>query len=138
MSTQIRPELSKNNKYWIPRHRFYELKHFVMQYPEWELKIASIDSMVKSHMDPAGRINDLPGDGVADAVIKRAEFTKKRTMCLSAAKKTDPKLGKYILQGIINGDSYDIVLANTGIPCSKDTYYELYRKFFWILNQLRG
>ena len=35
MPTEIRPELSKKNKYWIPKHRYYELKHFVMQYPQW-------------------------------------------------------------------------------------------------------
>ena len=31
-----KPELSKKSKYWIPRHRYYELKHFCLQYPEWE------------------------------------------------------------------------------------------------------
>ena len=36
MSTVIRPELSKNNEYWIPRQRFYELKHFCLQYPSWK------------------------------------------------------------------------------------------------------
>ena len=35
MSTQIRPEISQKNPYWIPKHRYYELKHFVMQYPAW-------------------------------------------------------------------------------------------------------
>ena len=35
MSTQIRPETSQKNPYWIPKHRYYELKHFVMQYPAW-------------------------------------------------------------------------------------------------------
>lgn len=26
MSTQIRPEISPKNPYWIPKHRYYELK----------------------------------------------------------------------------------------------------------------
>lgn len=34
MGTVIRPETSKKNKYWIPRHRYHELKHFCLQYPE--------------------------------------------------------------------------------------------------------
>lgn len=29
MGTTIRPELSEKNPYWIEKHRYYELKHFV-------------------------------------------------------------------------------------------------------------
>ena len=36
MGTVIRPETSKKNKYWIPRHRYHELKHFCLQYPLWK------------------------------------------------------------------------------------------------------
>lgn len=27
MATEIRPELSEKNPYWIGKHRYYELKH---------------------------------------------------------------------------------------------------------------
>lgn len=33
MATVIRPEISPKNKYWISKHRHYELKHFCLQYP---------------------------------------------------------------------------------------------------------
>lgn len=36
MSTTIHPELSKKNTYWIEKHRYYELKHFCLQYPIWK------------------------------------------------------------------------------------------------------
>lgn len=29
-------ELSERNPYYISKHRYYELKHFCLQYPEWE------------------------------------------------------------------------------------------------------
>ena len=137
MPTQIRSELSKSNKYYLPKHRRLELKHFVQQFPEWEEKINSIDSFVRSHMDPAGRINDLPGDGTVDAVLKRAEYVRKRTACLSAAKKTDPIIGDYILKAVINNESYDKVKARLEVPCCKDSWYDLYHKFFWLLDQAR-
>ena len=35
MATTIRPELSEKNPYWIEKHRYYELKHFCLQYPIW-------------------------------------------------------------------------------------------------------
>lgn len=34
MSTTIRPEVSEKNQYWIEKHRYYELKHFCLQYKE--------------------------------------------------------------------------------------------------------
>lgn len=47
-------------------------------------------------------------------------------------------VGIYILNGVTEGWSYDILKARLGIPCCKDTYYELYRRFFWLLNKERG
>lgn len=35
-----KPELSKKNPYHLSRHRYYELKHFCFQYPEWKKNIA--------------------------------------------------------------------------------------------------
>ena len=39
--SRTRPELSKKNKYYISKHRYYELKHFCLQYPEWVEKYKS-------------------------------------------------------------------------------------------------
>lgn len=134
--SDIRPELSKRSKYWIPRHRYYELKHFVMQYPEWKKERDAIDSMVSACKDPAGRINDI-SDPVGQAVERRVELNHNISMCDLIARETDWIIGNYILRAIIDGDSYDIIKAHSSIPCSKDTYYDLYRKFFWLLDAAR-
>ena len=44
MGTTIRPEISKKNRYWIDKHRYYELKHFCLQYPTWKKAHSSLDS----------------------------------------------------------------------------------------------
>ena len=36
MATVIRPEISEKSKYYIDKHRYYELKHFCLQYKEWK------------------------------------------------------------------------------------------------------
>lgn len=36
MRNDMRPELSQKNPYWIGKHRYYELKHFCLQYPIWK------------------------------------------------------------------------------------------------------
>lgn len=50
---------------------------------------------------------------------------------------TDAELSSYILKGVTEGWSYDILKARLNIPCCKDVYYNLYRRFFWLLNKAR-
>ena len=60
--------------------------------------------------------------------------------CATARKigeQTDQQLAPYILKAVTEGWSYDILKVRLGIPCCKDTYYELYRRFFWLLNRER-
>ena len=58
-------------------------------------------------------------------------------MIEQVARETDPNLAVYILKGITEELSYDYLKTRLNIPCSKDTYYDRYRKFFWLLNKER-
>ena len=51
MGTTIRPELSEKNPYWIERHRYYELKHFCLQYPIWKKAYAALDGLSRRPSD---------------------------------------------------------------------------------------
>lgn len=50
---------------------------------------------------------------------------------------TDGDLYSYILKAVTEGVSYDHLKARLDIPCCKDAYYNLYRRFFWLLNKGR-
>ena len=137
MSTTIRPELSPKNKYWIERHRYYELKHFCMQYPIWKKLKDAIDvyrtSAPKEVFAPVSDISD-PTTRCAEA---RLYYLNRMLLVEVTAKKADPEISQYLLQGITEGLSYDILKARLEIPCSKDTYYDAYRRFFWLLDKER-
>ena len=45
MATTVRAKLSEKNKYWISKHRYYELKHFCLQFPIWKQAYASLDEV---------------------------------------------------------------------------------------------
>lgn len=47
MSKLSKPELSQKNPYWIEKHRYYELKHFCLQYPIWKKAYNSLDGVSK-------------------------------------------------------------------------------------------
>lgn len=135
MSTVIRPELSEKNENWIPRHRYYELKHFCMQYNSWQKILAEKDIYPRIIYS---EIKTEYGNPTEKFVIERERYVRYVGLVDRAANMTDPVLGNYILKGIINGVSYDALKSRLNIPCGKDIYYEMYRRFFAILDKIRN
>lgn len=136
MSTTIRPELSKKNPYWIEKHRYYELKHFCLQYPIWKRAKAALSSLSQRPIDSVVLMGSY-GDPTAKCAEARAFYTERMEMIEKAAAETDEKLGSYILKAVTEGISYEHLRAKMNVPCCKDVYYELYRRFFWLLSKAR-
>lgn len=136
MSTKIRPEVSVRNPYWIHRHRYYELKHFCLQYSEWRKLYANIDIYARRKLDPYVATSNI-SDPTAFAAMAKSYFSERMTMVENASKMTDPVIGLFIFKAVTEGLSYDTLRTKYNIPCGKDYYYELYRKFFWLLSASR-
>lgn len=49
MGNIIRAEVSESNPYWIEKHRYYELKHFCLQYPTWKRKLVLLEQSFCYH-----------------------------------------------------------------------------------------
>lgn len=136
MGTVIRPELSKKNTYWIERHRYYELKHFCMQYGIWKRERASLDGYFDLTVRPRVRTSG-ENDPVSEVAERREFYTNRIEMVERCARDTDGLIGPYILCGVTEGLTYDKLRARHGCPCCKDIYYDLYRRFFWLLDKTR-
>lgn len=138
MATKIRPELSKRNKYWIDKHRHYELKHFCLQYPKWKkLYSDAIDSSISLSRIERVRTSNLPGDPTEHCAVQKVYYAERIKMVERAAMDADEDLWKYILRAVTEGLSYTYLKTKLDIPCSRDTYYDRYRRFFWLLNKAR-
>ena len=139
MSTTIRAELSERNKYWIEKHRYYELKHFCLQYPLWRKARAALDSLSKRPNNSAAisKTNKVSSP-VEKCVEARLFYTDRMELLENVANETEEVMAVYILKAVTEGISYDHLKVRMNVPCCKDTYYELYRRFFWLLNKARG
>lgn len=139
MGTDIRPELSNKNKYWISRHRYYELKHFCLQYSFWKKEYAELCDVYPNSLlaDVSAQTLSAPDDSFVKRVAKRVHYSNMIEMVEKAAKDASEELSNYILKGVTEGVAYDILKVTYNIPCSKDMYYDLYRKFFWLLSEAR-
>lgn len=134
--TDIRPELSKKNKYWLERHRYYELKHFCLQYSLWRGIVNSIDGI--QGVNFSGRIfSKNISNPTVSAVERREEYLDKMYMVEKTAEETSPELSNYILKAVTEGRSYENMRFYLQMPVCKDGYYEFYRKFFYILDKTR-
>lgn len=137
MSTTIRPEISSGNKYWISKHRYYELKHFCLQYPEWvKLKTYILESgstgIIKVGKDRRVR------DNTATKAMLISKLNMKIGLIRKAADEADPDLADYIFAAVTEGKSFAYLKTYSEMPCERDMYYDRYRKFFYILSNLRS
>lgn len=140
MSTDIRPEISKKNKYWISKHRYYELRHFCLQYPDWKKAYSKLELEVSagtSKIESVGRTSDI-SDPTARLAILQSECFRKIEMIEKAAVMADEELSLYILKAVTEATPVTYLQTVMGMPCSRDTFYDRYRKFFWILSSARG
>lgn len=138
MATVVRAAISENNKYWISKHRHYELKHFCLQYPEWkkEYLTLGVPSASSAMLEVISSTN-TPSDLTARYAIRRVYYAERIDLIEKIAKEADKYLYEYILRAVTEGLSYTYLKSRLKIPCSRDMYYDRYRRFFWLLSEAR-
>lgn len=135
MSTKIRSEISKKKMYWLPKHRQLELVHFCLQYPEWKMRLMSLDG----YSGRSGSVVQIPEKNgtvwkpVERMVEERMLLEVKIQMVEQAAMGAANDLHEYLLKGVTQEIGYELL----NVPCCKEVYYRMYRRFFWILDKSR-
>ena len=137
--SNVRPQLSQDNPYWISRHRYYELKHFCLQYYIWKSRYNEMGISLRSVATDSLAVNrsevSRPTENLA---LARLYYKEHMELIERTAEETDPIIGRYIFIGVTEGVSYEIISRREPIPCCKNEYYNLYRRFFWLLDKARG
>lgn len=138
MGTDITPEISRRNKYYISRHRYYELKHYCLQYPEWKRAYRILNEKLESCSKSIANPTDagVPHNTETMA-LAMAAFAQNMKLVEDTAKRTDSLAGPYIFKAVTEGYSYPYFSTVLKIPMSRDKYYEMYRRFFWLLDDVR-
>ena len=138
MATVIRPKISEKSKYYIDKHRYYELKHFCLQYNSWKKAYSLCNESVifasKFEREPSSNIRS---DITAKYAMKKLRYGSRIKLIERIAMEADDFLYPYILKAVTEGLSYTNLKAVHSIPCGRDMYYDRYRKFFWLLSEER-
>lgn len=140
MSTTIKPEVSIKNDYFVQKERYYELKHFCLQWKIWagilrdyEIRYPQLNSDGIS----GNKYNKSDVNPTAVEVERRDYADRCAKMVNECAYMSDKDIGYYIILGVTEGLAYDVLLAKYNIPCGREYYYNRYRKFFWLLDKAR-
>ena len=104
MATKIRAQISQKNKYYIDKHRHYELKHFCLQYPRWKRAYTDcLDcDMPMSMIDGSKQLAGVY-DPTATRATTRAYYANKMELLEQVAKDADKYLWHYILKAVTEG-----------------------------------
>lgn len=137
MATVIRAKISEKNKYWIDKHRHYELKHFCLQYPSWKKAYNSLDGFEGRNKEVYCRVT-TPSDPTGKVVEMRTVYLERMDLVKRIAFEADRELGSYIFVAVTEGLSYAYLRTKLSMPCGRDMYYDRYRRFFWLLSQARA
>lgn len=132
MKNQQRSKISVKNKYWIPRFRYLELKNFCLQYKDWKLALKEIP-LLKSEFEKTS--TSLLGDPTELIAIKRLKYEHNIELIEETAALADQTISKWIIKGVTESYSYEYLHYQLDLPVGRDTYYDRYRKFFWLLDQ---
>lgn len=138
MATKIRPEISEKNKYWISKHRHYELKHFCLQYNTWKKMYAELDGFNSGNDNIVYSKTTTPSNPTNNCVEIKMGYLERMDLVRRTAYEADPYLANYIFKAVTEDLSYTYLKAKLDIPCGRDMYYDRYRKFFWLLSKARN
>ncbi len=133
MSTIIRPELSSKNRYHISKNRYYELKYMCLQYAEMKKTYNELEYKTGSYISTNSDVEWT--DRVGDIASRKADIKHRINLIEHACELTDPLLAPYILKSVTEGFSYTYLQTVMCIPCCRNTYYDRYRKFFYVLDK---
>lgn len=100
--------------YELPKHRFKELQHYCLQYPEWK---AAYQKLID------GSSKCLDDDPTARVGIQRADYARNIELIERVAQSTD------ILRAVTTGWRPSEGLTN---------FYVEYGRFFWMLDREKG
>lgn len=137
MSTDIRPEVSKKNRWYIPRERYYELQHFCKQYPMWKKEVAYYTGYVTMSRTDSSLIFNGYSNPTEDAVIRIEKFQSHIKLVDSTIKEVAGGLAPYLMKSVAYGKTYAYLQTVDSVPCCRETFYDIYREFFWALDKKR-
>ena len=145
----MKQRAAKTGKYTISKHEFYMTMHFALQYPEWKKALRNMSDTSKAITYSDMPKGNMSPDPTGDLVEKREKLYDKVLLVERSAKAAVyedimgrmcvPNVREQIYQMLLRGVTEEGVTYNTlrvtgNIPCCRNVYNRMKRRFYFILN----
>lgn len=130
-------QLSIKNPYHIPKNRYYELKYWCLQYMDWMIEKMNLDgysAVCTSVVKPDWNVRTL-ADPTGDYAIELARYSRNMQLIEDLCRDVDLDLSDYLFANVTRGIPYEVLQTKYNIPCSRETFYNYRRKFFYELHK---
>lgn len=127
--------LSDKNKYSLPKEDYLTAIHYSLRYPMWveELRTAAdTGSAIRYDRDKVQTSND--SDQTADVAMRMAELSSRIDLIDEIISQVSGGLDSWLRLGVCHGLTFE-QLKGKDIPCERDKYYLMRRRFYYELAQ---
>lgn len=122
---------SKKSKYYLPKETFLTVVHYCKQYPLWDAEMETLARTMKAVTYDQTRVQTShDSDPTEEAALRLSEVGKKKDVLDDIARGIGGSMSKWIIRGVCYDMPY-YKLLQEGIPCGKDLYYLLRRRFYY-------
>ena len=111
-------------EYELSKHRFYELKHFCLQYPEWEKLYSQLDGWAEEASKAFGDTTSRDG-------IRKADLASKMELIQNVCQEVCEDYADLVFNYVIFG-------SKPHLTSDQVDFWYYYRKFFWELSKRRN
>ena len=135
MGTNIRNDISKSNPYYLSKHEYLMVRHFALQYNDWKKSRKEIEGRIGQGFIVGNITNGSTTSPVEKAQEDAEKYIFRINLVEQAAKIAGEDIWEIVLIGVTTECNYEYLRLIKNIPCCKDVYYKMYRKFYWVLSQ---
>ena len=128
---------TERSKYYIPKEDYLTAIHYSLRYPLWKEEVETMANTSKGISYEKDRVqasNDY--DSTYEAAVKVMESDKQHKMQKvdDTIKLVANGMDYWLRLGVCYGLTFD-QLKGKGMPCERDTYYLMRRRYYFELAQ---
>lgn len=122
--------------YAIPNEERQRLRIYCYRYPGWKKALSLLTHTSRAQrLDQVRTSTGAVGKPTEQLAIKRAALSHKTRLIEDTAKETDPLMYPFLIRGVTERKMTYEKLRAAGLAVSRNTYYDRYRKFYYLLHQ---
>ena len=128
---------SYRGKYKMTKEQYLAAKYYALRYHEWQTEYRALTDTARgiTYSDmPKGSLSTA--SPVEEAAIKCQAISDKIRLIEDTAAEAGGDLSRYLIKAVTNSDiTFHQMKVLTDMPCGRDLFYNMVRRFYFLLSQ---